>query len=151
MNNEVRCPKCKSNQISANKKGFSGIRAIGNVDILGSNSNKIIITCLNCGHEFLPGQGYKEIEIPLNAEERAEKAAALDEKIKRLCDANQYLNAVKLYKDNTGVSVREAKDYIEKLIGQPIPTGSTAGNKGCAGAVLFFVAFVVIVVFILKG
>ncbi len=151
MNNEVRCPKCKSNQISANKKGFSGIKAIGNVDILGSSSNRIIITCLNCGHEFLPGQGYKEIEIPLSAEEKAEKAAVLDEKIKRLCDANQYLNAVKLYKDSTGVSVREAKDYVETLLGHPIPTGSSVGNKGCAGVVLFFAAFVVIVVLLLKG
>lgn len=159
MNNEVRCPKCRSNQISANKKGFSGAKAVGGAFIAGEvgilagtiGSNKIIITCLNCGHEFLPGHGFQGEVEPLNAEENAEKAKALDEEILRFCKAGQKLQAVKLYKDATGLGLKEAKNYVDYLSDQHLPKGSSAGNKGCAGAVLFFVAFVVIVVFILKG
>jgi hypothetical protein len=46
--NQVVCPKCGSTQISANKRGWTlGTGLIG--------ANKIIITCLNCGHRFKPG------------------------------------------------------------------------------------------------
>lgn len=63
MTNEVHCPECGSTQISANKKGFSGSNAVagalltGGIGLLAgtAGSNKIIITCLNCGHQFFPG------------------------------------------------------------------------------------------------
>ncbi len=57
---EVKCPKCGSNQITANKKGFSTGRAIagglltGNIWVAaaagGVGMNEIQITCLSCGH-----------------------------------------------------------------------------------------------------
>ena len=60
---QVKCPKCGSSQLSANKKGFSGKKAVvggvltGGVGLLAGTlgSNKIIITCLNCGNQFKPG------------------------------------------------------------------------------------------------
>ncbi len=69
MANEVKCPRCGSTQLSANKKGFSGTKAVGGAILTGGigllagtiGSNKIIITCLACGHEFKPGD-YKEKE-----------------------------------------------------------------------------------------
>ncbi|MDU5106532.1 TM2 domain-containing protein [Clostridium sp.] len=60
----VRCPKCGSSQLSANKKGFSLGKAVAGgvllVPIAGVatgmiGKNKIIITCLNCGKHFKPG------------------------------------------------------------------------------------------------
>lgn len=60
----VRCPKCGSSQLSANKKGFSLGKAVAGgvllVPIAGVatgmiGKNKIIITCLNCGKQFKPG------------------------------------------------------------------------------------------------
>lgn len=65
--NEVKCPKCGSNQITANKKGFSGTKAVagavltGGVGLLAGTigSNKVVITCLNCGNQFRPGQTAK--------------------------------------------------------------------------------------------
>ena len=59
------CPKCQSTQITANKKGFSGKKAVagalltGGIGLLAGTlgSNKIILTCLACGHKFKPGQG----------------------------------------------------------------------------------------------
>ena len=60
----VRCPKCRSTQITANKKGFGlGKAAVGGVllgplGLLGGviGGNKIRITCLKCGHVFQPGE-----------------------------------------------------------------------------------------------
>lgn len=63
--NVVRCPKCGSSQLSANKKGFglakgaAGVLTFGAYGVLaaGIGKNKIIITCLNCGKQFKPGNG----------------------------------------------------------------------------------------------
>lgn len=64
MTREIKCPKCGSNQLTANKKGFSGNKAavggllIGSFGLLAGTigSNKVIITCLACGEEFGPGE-----------------------------------------------------------------------------------------------
>jgi hypothetical protein len=63
MEGQVKCPKCLSTQISSNKKGFSGTKAVtgailtGGIGLLAGTigSNKVKITCLNCGHKFNPG------------------------------------------------------------------------------------------------
>ncbi len=67
MADEIKCPKCGSTQLTANKKGFSlgnavkGVAA-GFVGIPGGvlwgfkGKNKVIITCLKCGKEFKPGE-----------------------------------------------------------------------------------------------
>ncbi|WP_404989294.1 TM2 domain-containing protein [Clostridium culturomicium] len=61
----VCCPKCGSSHLTANKKGFSlGKALVGGlvlVPVAGVatgmiGKNKIIITCLNCGKQFKPGQ-----------------------------------------------------------------------------------------------
>lgn len=61
--NQICCPKCGSNQISAHKKGFSGKKAVAGAVLTGGigllagtiGSNKILITCLNCANQFKPG------------------------------------------------------------------------------------------------
>lgn len=67
---EIRCPKCGSTQITANKKGFSGKKAVagavltGGIGVLAGTlgSNKIKITCLACGHTFKPGEDKASME-----------------------------------------------------------------------------------------
>ncbi|MES2265578.1 MAG: hypothetical protein V4520_02380 [Bacteroidota bacterium] len=67
MSEEIKCPKCASNQLTANKKGFSGGKAVagalltGGIGLLAGTigSNKVIITCLNCGNQFKPGEHKK--------------------------------------------------------------------------------------------
>lgn len=67
---EIQCPKCGSSDLTANKKGFSGKKAVagalltGGVGLLAGTlgSNKVKITCLKCGHEFLPGQDRESVE-----------------------------------------------------------------------------------------
>jgi RNA polymerase subunit RPABC4/transcription elongation factor Spt4 len=66
---EIKCPKCGSNQIHSNKKGFSTGKAVAGTlvggvligaAVGGIGSDKIEITCLNCGHKFKPGEQLKE-------------------------------------------------------------------------------------------
>lgn len=65
MENQVRCPKCGSTQLTANKKGFSAGKALGGAVLTGGigllaggiGSDNIIITCLACGNQFKPGDG----------------------------------------------------------------------------------------------
>lgn len=65
MNNVILCPKCGSDQLTANKKGFSGTKAVGGAILTGGigllagtiGSNKVRITCLSCGFQFRPGMG----------------------------------------------------------------------------------------------
>jgi tellurium resistance protein TerD len=59
----VKCPICKSTQITANKKGYGlGKAAIGGVllgpvGLLGGfvGSGKVKVTCLKCGYSWKPG------------------------------------------------------------------------------------------------
>lgn len=65
INNEpVRCPKCGSAQITAQRKGFSlGKAAVGGIllgpyGLLGGvvGSRKIEVICLSCGNKWVPGK-----------------------------------------------------------------------------------------------
>lgn len=62
MPDKIKCPKCGSDQITADKKGFSGKKAVagalltGGIGILAGTigSNKIEVHCFNCGNSWLP-------------------------------------------------------------------------------------------------
>ena len=87
MSEEIVCPKCHSNQISAGQKGFNSTAAVvsnlaGNsiltsagIGMLGSN--KSIITCLKCGNKFQPGDGTIK-HINESGEENFEKQIFVD-------------------------------------------------------------------------
>ena len=56
------CPKCGSTSLSANKKGFGIGKAILGATIIGKygltagklHAQKVVVTCLNCGHQWKP-------------------------------------------------------------------------------------------------
>jgi ribosomal protein S27E len=60
----VTCPKCQSDQIAANKKGVNVKRAVVGALLIGpfglaagaKDRNKVVVTCLACGHEWPAGQ-----------------------------------------------------------------------------------------------
>lgn len=64
MPDQIKCPKCGSEQITANKKGYSVGKAAAGVILTGGigliagahGSGKIVITCLACGERWKPGQ-----------------------------------------------------------------------------------------------
>ena len=66
----MKCPKCGSNEITAQKAGFNAGAAVLGDALLGpigllagaARQNKIIITCLECGHAWTPG-GKKHSKI----------------------------------------------------------------------------------------
>ena len=63
MANQIKCPKCNSEQITANKKGFSAGKAVAGALLTGGigivagaiGKDKVIITCLSCGNQWAPG------------------------------------------------------------------------------------------------
>lgn len=63
-NDEIKCPKCASSQLSANASGFGlgkaavGGALLGPVGLLGGfvGSKKVKITCLQCGHNWEAGK-----------------------------------------------------------------------------------------------
>ena len=63
MEEQIKCPKCQSTQVSAHKKGWSLMTGF-------IGSGKVKITCLRCGHNFSPGRDYDSIR---KQNERAEK------------------------------------------------------------------------------
>jgi hypothetical protein len=77
MENKIKCAKCSSEQLSANKKGFSGSKALGGAILTGGigvlagtiGSSNVRITCLSCGHVFKPGED-KESVIKKNQQLR---------------------------------------------------------------------------------
>jgi len=79
---QILCPKCGSDQVTADKKGFSGKKAVagavltGGIGILAGTlgSNKIKITCLSCGNVFKPGQGASSV-ADFNKKKADEKSA----------------------------------------------------------------------------
>ena len=58
----VRCPRCRSSQLTANPKGYGvgkaavGVLLAGPIGLLGGfvGSSKIRITCLACGYQWRP-------------------------------------------------------------------------------------------------
>ena len=60
----VLCPKCQSDQITANKQGANVKRAVIGAVLLGpfglafgaKDRNKVVITCLACGNTWPAGQ-----------------------------------------------------------------------------------------------
>jgi len=59
---KLRCPTCNSTELTAQKKGFSGGKALGGAILTGGigllagtiGSKKINITCMHCGYKFKP-------------------------------------------------------------------------------------------------
>jgi len=121
---EIRCPQCGSHQISANKKGFSGKKAVvgglltGGIGILAGTigKNKIVITCLACGKVFKPGEG-KTIDLtPKEKIKSIEELNEVDKWVIEQCTLGHKLASVKYVKDKTGKSLVESKLHVEGLV-----------------------------------
>jgi len=81
---KIACPKCGSDQLYAGKKGFSGKKAVAGAVLTGGigllagtiGSNKIVLICLNCSHQWRPGQSNQSIKrkfVPTEKSRRLNK------------------------------------------------------------------------------
>ncbi len=83
MEDQIKCPKCSSTQITAQKQGFgagkaaAGVLLTGGIGLLagGINSNKIKLTCLSCGNQFNPGQDADAVKRKKQSEKEASEKA----------------------------------------------------------------------------
>jgi hypothetical protein len=154
--NEIRCPKCSSTQITANKKGFSGKKAVAGAVLTGGigllagtlGSGNIIITCLACGHEFKPGQGaVNQASIINGTQENFIEALKngeitdFDYGLIQVIKDEGLLNAIKEVKNKKNIDLRQAKEYVDKLKAKyNVQPHETKG--GCAGVVIFFIVVI---------
>lgn len=137
---KIHCPKCLSDQITDNPKGFSVGKAIGGAVITGGigllagfhgNSNTII-TCLNCGHQFKPGEGI----IAYDAKSYIKEIDT--EIINILKTSSSLLQAVQVCTQKRSMPFAEAKKYVEDIAGRAnISLSNSKG--GCAGIVAIIV------------
>jgi len=67
--NSIQCPRCGSNQVSANKKGWTLTTGF-----IGSNA--VLITCLKCGRQFKPGHDLQSQQAKLQLLAKAIKQPA---------------------------------------------------------------------------
>ena len=116
---EVKCPKCGSNQIVANKKGFSGKKAVvgglltGGIGLLAGTigSNKVKITCMACGNVFNPGdRPVNTVMTTINPD------PVKDAEIIEFAKREGKLTAVKFCKLRYEVDLSTAHLYVSKLI-----------------------------------
>ena len=145
---EVRCPKCGSNQLTANKKGFSGKKAVAGAVLTGGigllagtiGSGKVIITCLACGHRFKAGEGKVVstsptqaqpiqgiIDTPPDATVSTNPSDPIDQRILEITQQQGKLSAVKFCKDAKGWDLKTSKDYVDNLTEQ----NGVKGKEGC--------------------
>ena len=141
---EIRCPKCNSNQLTSDKKGFSGKNAVAGAVLTGGigllagtlGSNKVKITCLACGKEFKPGEG-KTVTIPISSHEKfgqesniseSSELDFIDQRILELFSKEGKLVAVKYHKEVKHLGWRESKIYVENLAAQ---NGVEVKDSGC--------------------
>jgi hypothetical protein len=79
---EIKCPKCGSTQLTTDKKGFSGKKAVAGAVLTGGigllagtiGSNKIKITCLKCGTQFKPGEDLDSAQTKKIQQQKAMKS-----------------------------------------------------------------------------
>lgn len=143
MGNSVLCPKCKSDQLAADKKGLSGKKALAGAVIAGPlgllagtiGSNKVKITCLNCGHTFNPGEGAKEMQEPKSENYGKplidKQASPYDDTdrnkyVKSMLSSGAYNRAVTYIEKDLGLSEKEAQEYVNKISAIVFPTKSTS-------------------------
>lgn len=63
----VVCPKCKSEQLTTNKKGYSAAKGVAGAVLTGGigllaglhGSSDIEVSCINCGHTWNPKKVYE--------------------------------------------------------------------------------------------
>lgn len=157
VESEIRCPRCNSNQLSANKQGFSFKKAVvggiltGGVGLLAGahGSSKIKITCLKCGKVFNPGEGKiitpeEKLEIKKNNNEEIAKNKIARRNSKVVEYSKKSLDeAIKFYMEHEICSYEDAEKKVKFILEKSIIDNRNT-KKGC---VLMLVISALIILF----
>jgi hypothetical protein len=136
MERKLICPKCKSENLTSNQKGFSGGKALagavltGGVGLLAGTigSKDVLITCLNCGNKWKAGDVKETFVLETDETEK------LDEITVSLWKEGKKMEALNHITTYTGLQKMQTLDYMKKLAAKnniEIPK-----PKGCFGVIL---------------
>lgn len=81
-------------------------------------------TCRNCDYDVHPSVG----QCPHCGAPMVRPSADLEQQVRSLLDQGQKLEAVKLYKGQTGASLREAKQAVEAMQVGAVPPSEIGGD-----------------------
>ncbi|MDO9399473.1 MAG: hypothetical protein Q7T79_02205 [bacterium] len=131
MESKICCPKCGSDQITANQHGYSAGKAVAGAVLTGGigllagmhGSKKVDITCLACGNKFKPGQGKIVNTNPTNTTYIQPAKPVLDDSQMNLIEQNtlnlltnsNVMAAMKYYTESTGLAPMNAADKLKEL------------------------------------
>lgn len=144
MEDQIKCPKCGSTQIHADKKGFSAGKAVAGVVLTGGiglaagaiGKNKIIITCLKCGNQFKPGEGTETSHNDQQSNHSLPYGVSVVKPKTELITYNYKCPLCeKVYSGDMHHCPKCGRTFLEK---DKIEK-SKEKNAGCAGIVLLFI------------
>lgn len=131
MESKICCPKCGSDQITANQHGYSAGKAVAGAVLTGGigllagmhGSKKVDITCLACGNKFKPGQGKILYSNPVSSTYIPSAKPILDDSQMKLIEQNTLnlltntntMDAMKYYIEKTGLAPMNAGDKVREL------------------------------------
>ncbi len=135
---KIHCPKCISDQITDNPKGFSVGKAIGGAVLTGGigilagfhKSSDTVITCLNCGHKFTPGEG-------IIAYDKETYIRDVDTEILNYLKKSSSFMAIQYCISKRKMTEQAAKKYVENIAAKENLSIETS-SKGCASVILIF-------------
>lgn len=148
MSQKICCPKCGSDQITAEKKGFSGKKAVAGAVLTGGigllagtiGSNKIKIYCLACGHSWLPSDLPQKHTLS-DEELKAAKSTAFSS----LYRSAQYEKAKDVYRDIHGLS--ESADVNDMQLKS---FNDSVVSKQNFGFIIMGIILIIILLFVVK-
>lgn len=151
------CPKCHSKELHAEKKGYSGGKALAGVVLAGGigllagtiGSKDIQIICLKCGKRFKAGEAYiqkKKTNNSVNVE-KPKRDLSEDElcMLKDILEEEGRIKAITYCNERTNKGLADSKkivdDYIQRkninVFEKP------ASKTGCAGVILIMIFIIV--------
>lgn len=123
----LACCYCGSTNLHSVNNRFGGASSTEDTKISAKtiDSKEIRITCLKCGRKFEAGEA-KVIRPTLTPEE-------MDARLIEMLKLGSNLQAIKDYKDYSGLSLIESKQYIDKLAEKNGTVSHSKGNNrgGC--------------------
>ena len=150
----IKCPKCGSSNLSAEKKGFSGKKAVagalltGGIGLLAGTigSNDTMVTCLKCGYRFKAGQAV------VRQVDEDNKPIIDDKKIRNVIAGKGRMQAIKYCHENLGMDSEWAKDHVDHIIKDQglKPLSATEGidndSAGCFAVIVIAILLIVVII-----